>query len=228
MKNSVLRLLAVSLLAVSCLRADQAPHTAASEPKVTRVACVGDSITQGAGVKDQKKDSYPAQLGRLLGPQWEVLNFGVSGTTVMNKGDRPYQQRPQYQAALDSKPDVVVIALGTNDSKPQNYESHPDDFIPSYRTLVASFREANPNVTIYACLPVPAFPENWGIRDSVIVEKIIPDIRRVAQEEKLYIIDLHSALAGRDDCFPDKVHPNEQGAALMAQAVREGLLSDRK
>jgi acyl-CoA thioesterase I len=218
----LVRTLIPSLLLAFALYADD---TAPTEAPVTRLACVGDSITQGVGVKDQKSDSYPAQLARLLGRQWKVNNFGVSGMTMMNKGDRPYQKRPEYRAALDSKPDVVVIALGTNDSKPQNFETNPDDFEPSCRDMIAKFREGNPNIRIYLCLPVPAFPENWGIRDSVITGKIIPRLQQIAKAEKVSVIDLHTALAGKDACFPDKVHPNEAGAALMAKAVCEALVT---
>ena len=199
-----------------------------SSNKVIRVACVGDSITQGVGVKDQAKDSYPSQLGRLLGEKWEVKNYGVSGTTMMNKGNRPYQARAECKAAIESKSDVAVIALGTNDSKPQNVETHPEDFIPSAHELIAKFRQANPHVKIYLCLPVPAFPEHWGIRDSVITGEIIPRLKQIAKQDKCSLIDLHTALAGTDACFPDKVHPNEQGAALMAQAVAAALKSETK
>ncbi len=193
---------------------------------ITRVACVGDSITQGVGVKHQTTNSYPAQLARMLGGKWHVTNYGVSGTTMMNTGDRPYMQRAEFKAALESKPDVVVIKLGTNDSKPQNVEMHPDDFLASYREMIAKFRTANPRIKIYACLPVPAFPEGGGIRESVISGTIIPKIRQLAQEENLLLIDLHSALDGRSDCFPDKVHPNKEGARIMAKTVAAALSND--
>jgi Lysophospholipase L1 and related esterases len=191
--------------------------------KVIRVACLGDSITFGAGVTNRSQNAYPAQLARILGENWEVKNHGVSGTTLMNAGDRPYQATPKFKAALESKPDVAVIALGTNDSKPQNFESNPNDFVPSYRNLISKLREANPEIVVYLCLPVPPFPESYGIRDSVITEKIIPKIREVALEEKLALIDLHSALKGRHDCFPDKIHPNESGARIIAETVAAAI-----
>ena len=58
----------------------------AAEP--IKVACVGDSITQGSGA--QKGKSYPAQLQGLLGEGYLVGNFGVSGRTLLKKGDFPY------------------------------------------------------------------------------------------------------------------------------------------
>ena len=85
-RKSYLQLLCLLLLCCNLSFAQQ---------KVIKVACVGNSITQGVGVKDQKKDSYPAVLGRLLGDGYEVHNFGFSGRTLLNKGDRPYMQIKQ-------------------------------------------------------------------------------------------------------------------------------------
>jgi len=55
-----------------------------------KVACIGNSITYGSGIPDRARDSYPAQLGRMLGDKWIVKNFGVSGRTMLKKGDFPY------------------------------------------------------------------------------------------------------------------------------------------
>src|SRR3712207_5545352 len=84
---------------------------------VFRVACVGDSITYGAGVSGREKNSYPAVLGQWLGTKWDVRNFGVSGATLLKKGNRPYWKQQKFADALQFKPDVVIIKLGTNDSK---------------------------------------------------------------------------------------------------------------
>lgn len=62
-----------------------------------RVACVGNSITVGHGLKDSNLDSYPSQLGMLLGDDYDVRNFGVSGYTMLKKGDRPYWNTAQFQ-----------------------------------------------------------------------------------------------------------------------------------
>ncbi len=206
----------------------QTIRIATAQTNITHLACIGDSITYGSGLKDRNRDSYPAQLARLLGERWEVKNYGVSGTTMMKQGDRPFEDRKEYQAALDSKPEVVVIALGTNDSKPQNVEKNPDDFVPSYREMISKFRAANPNVKIYACLPPPAFPESWGIRDRIITETIIPMIQKVAKEEHVSIIDLHTPLKDEAAVFPDKVHPNPEGARLMAKIISEALTSNHQ
>src|SRR5688572_13260471 len=86
-----------------------------------RVACVGDSITYGYGIKDRERDSYPAQLGALLGSKWDVRNFGVNGATALKKGTRPYSGLQAYQDALAFEPDIVVIKLGTNDTNAKSW-----------------------------------------------------------------------------------------------------------
>jgi lysophospholipase L1-like esterase len=84
----------------------------------TRVACVGNSITEGYGIWDQKK--YPEHLQEMLGNDYNVQNFGVSSMTFANKGpdDRmSYWNTDKFKAALEFNPEIVVIELGTNDSK---------------------------------------------------------------------------------------------------------------
>ena len=210
-------------LAPPARAADDAGSINAGDYKETiKVACVGDSITFGAGVKDREHNSYPAQLGRMLGDKWEVRNFGVSGATLLKKGDKPYDKQKAYTEALAFKPDVVIIKLGTNDSKPQNWAKKAD-FAGDYKDLIGAFRKVNPAVRVYACLPVPAFPGNFGIRDEVIKNEAMPIIRDVAKETKATVIDLYTALADHKDLFPDKVHPTAEGATLMARTIYQAL-----
>ncbi|HOV77962.1 MAG TPA: GDSL-type esterase/lipase family protein, partial [Sedimentisphaerales bacterium] len=106
----------------------------AAVAQAKHVACIGDSITYGSGIADRANDSYPAQLQRILrqyDPAWQVSNFGVSGATLLRRGDKPYIRESAYTAALASKPDIVVIKLGTNDSKPQNWQ-YKEDFVADY------------------------------------------------------------------------------------------------
>lgn len=191
-----------------------------------KLAFIGASITAGYGTPNRERDSYPAQLARQLGAKWQMRNFGVSATTLIHSGDVPYIRTEAYQKALAYAPDVLVIDLGGNDSKPQNFEAHAEDFVPDYKVIVEAFRKENPKVKIYAALPVPAFPENFGIRDSVIVEKIIPAIQQAAKEAHLSVIDLHTPLINRAEDFPDKVHPNEAGAKTLAEVIFEMLKKD--
>ena len=67
--------------------APQIEQTEKTEDKKIRVACIGDSITYGAGVLSTRDiDSYPAILQKLLGDSYQVLNYGLSGRTLLDGG----------------------------------------------------------------------------------------------------------------------------------------------
>ncbi len=185
------------------------------------VACIGDSITYGAGISDRANDSYPVQLGRMLqefDPQWQTQNFGVSGATLLRNGDMPYEHQSAYNQALAAKPDIVIIMLGTNDSKPGNW-AHKDDFVSDYLYLIDTFAQLSSAPDIWICKPVPAFSGSFGISNTVILDEIIPFIDQIAQKRNVRIIDLYTALSGASDFFPDGIHPNGQGAEMMAEAI---------
>ena len=207
---SLVRFVSVLLVAV-------ASHTLAFA--ALKVACVGDSITAGYALADPAHDAYPSQLARLLGDGYEVRNFGVSAATLMDAGNYPYRERPAHDEALAWRADVVVIALGTNDTKQENIATHPDNFLPSYHGLIARLRAANPAAKFVLCLPPPAFPEGMGISDQILVEQILPRIRQVAADEKLTLLDLHTPLADAGAHFPDKIHPDAVAAGRIARLV---------
>lgn len=193
---------------------------------ITKVACVGDSITAGAGVEDRTK-FYPTQLGELLGKEYEVRNFGVSGATMLDDGDKPYKKEGAYKKALEYEPDIVIIKLGTNDSKPENW-SKKEGFVASAKSLVEAFRKANPKATVFFCTPAPVVGAgNFGITNEVVKPGIIPLVRQAAAELKLPIIDIYVALEGKDELIPDNVHPNEGGAAIIAKTVYEAIKKPR-
>ena len=54
----------------------------------------------------------------MMGDGYETRNFGVSGATLLRNGNRPYWKTDAYPKAKEYKPDIVIIKLGSNDSKP--------------------------------------------------------------------------------------------------------------
>jgi acyl-CoA thioesterase I len=182
-----------------------------------KVACVGNSITQGPGRTDA--GSYPLQMQEILGDKYEVRNFGVSGRTLLKKGDYPYWNEPQFEEVKNFAPDILVIKLGTNDSKPQNWQ-HKEDFKKDYLELIQTFKQNMPKKgKVYICLPVPVFKENYSIRESVLVEEMRPILLEIAAETKATIIDLYNPLLNKSELLPDGVHPNEEGLGIMAAQV---------
>lgn len=197
--------------------------TEAKEPKPQILACVGDSITQGVGAK--RGQSWPAQAQKTLGEKWQVHNFGLSGTTLMNSGNRPYQKSKQFKAALSSNPDVVVIMLGTNDTKPANWKNSAKDYEVDYLDIISDFQKLPSRPQIYLCLPPYIAKEGrWGINNEDTKAQV-PMIKKIAKDIKCEVIDVYAALEGRDNLIPDTVHPNTAGAALIAKAVVASLIS---
>jgi lysophospholipase L1-like esterase len=182
-----------------------------------KIACVGDSITVGMG--NHKGWDYPAQLQRMLGAGYVVQNFGVSGTTMLHNGDRPYDRTKALPAALNSHSDITILMLGANDSKPQNWGAHQQEFEGDYRAMVARLQAASPSGKLFVCRPswIPG-DGNYGINEPVI-EQQIAIIDKVAASLSLPEIDMNAALKGHPEDFFDKVHPNKAGSTLLAMAA---------
>lgn len=179
-----------------------------------KVAFVGNSITQGPG--RDNPDSYPLQVAALLGDSYEVKNFGVSGRTLLKKGDYPYWNEPQFQQVKDFQPDVVVIKLGTNDSKPQNW-AHKADFVKDYLDLIAEFRAHMPkDGKVYVVMPVPVTRVNFGINPEVMNNEQRLMLMEIIQKSGAELIDLYTPLMDKPELLPDGVHPNNEGLRIMA------------
>ena len=201
----------------SWLRSFKAPRKDA-----VRVACIGNSITFGAGIKNRSRDSYPSVLARMLGDNYWVKNFGVSARTMLNKGDHPYMHEPAYKNALAFNPNIVVIKLGTNDSKSFNWK-YKADFMKDAQNMINAFKGLPSQPKIYLCYPSKAYLTGDGINDDIISKEIIPMIKKLAKKNDLSVIDLHTAMDGMPELFPDRIHPNEKGAQVMAKAVYQSI-----
>lgn len=183
-----------------------------------RVACVGDSITYGSGVADRERNCYPAILAQCLGEKFTVRNFGVSGATLLKNGDHPYWKTKAFKEAADFAPHAVIIKLGTNDTKPQNW-ARKDEFSADLRAMIAHFSALPTKPRIWLCYPVPVYEDKWGINEATVKGEVIPLIKKIAKEKQLRTIDLHAGMSNRKENFPDGVHPNAIGAAFMAQII---------
>ena len=193
-----------------------------SKSKV-RIACVGNSITFGARIENREVNSYPAQLAGMLGRDYEVGNFGISGATLLRKGNSPYWNTNGYKQALKFQPDLVFIKLGTNDSKPVN-RVFLREYIQDYKDLISSFQQLESHPKVVLLLPAPVFStDTTGITARVVSEKIIPMVRQVAYETGCEVINLYNLLIESADLFPDKVHPSAAGAKVIAQRIYEHI-----
>lgn len=199
--------------------------TVFAQPKI-KIACVGNSITFGYGIKPE--ESYPTQLQILLGDKYEVHNYGNSARTLLSKGNLPYIKEKEYRDALALNPDIVIIKLGTNDSKPMNWKFQ-NDFVGDLTAMVMRFRQLSSHPKIYLCYPIPVFaraphfhPE-WGISDSIIANGVIPKIKMVRKKTHVRLIDLRTPFLDHQELLFDGIHPNAEGAKRLAGVIYKEL-----
>jgi acyl-CoA thioesterase I len=94
--------------------------------------------------------------------------------------------------------------------------------------LIESFRKLKSNPQVFICYPVPAYPGRWGITDKVMKEEVMPRLDEVAKKSGCKVIDLYSALSDKKEMFPDRVHPNADGATVIAKAIASTITGKRK
>ena len=198
-------------------------------PRLIKVACIGNSVTYGYGHENPDSTSYPSQLAVMLGDDYEVGNFGKSGATLLRKGHRPYNEQEEFEKALDFAPDIAIIHLGLNDTDPRNWKYYKREFISDYVALIEAFEKVNPDVEIYICRMTPIF--HWhhrfkkGTRDWYWeIQATIENISENIAEVKL--IDLQETLYHHPDLMPDALHPNPEGAKLIAERVYSAITGD--
>jgi lysophospholipase L1-like esterase len=191
-----------------------------------RIACIGNSITYGYGVKNRVKNSFPSQLQLMLGEKYCVRNFGHNGATLLAKGGIPYIYTKDYKNALKFKPDVVFIELGTNDSKLRN-RKYLGEFENNYTELILDFRSLPSKPKIILLLPIPGFRsgDSINITPPVIADKIIPLIQDVAYKTGCEVIDLYHIFLDKSTMVPDKVHPSSIGQSYIAKRLYEYISS---
>ena len=212
-------------LTLSILFSNSLSLHAESHPDRIKVACIGNSITYGTGIQDREHDSYPAQLQRMLGDTYTVGNFGRPGATLLNKGHRPYTQQPEYQQAKDFNADIAVFHLGINDTDPRNWPNYKDEFVKDYLQLIDSFRNINPKVRciLARMTPIADRHPRFISGTSQWHEQIQHAIEVVAQAAQVELIDFHAPLYPYTYLLPDAIHPNPEGAGILAKVVYSSI-----
>jgi lysophospholipase L1-like esterase len=214
-----------------------------NDTETVRIACIGDSLTQSSGyVYDLWKmlgssgpftyDSYtePPHQNADDGKNrtsYAVGNFGVGGTMVTIKSETPYTNTTAFQDALKYQPNIAIIMLGTNDAQPGVHQYNMS-FVGDYKQLISAFQTLESRPRIWIVLPPPIFSSQAGKTSPEYFEQtVIPAIKQAANEANLPIIDAHSALSNYQNYFPDGMHPNSEGAKLMAEEIYNAIFSEQ-
>lgn len=196
----------------------------ASAKSRVRVACIGDSITYGAGLPNRLAQAYPDLLEKRSSQKLQVGNFGVPSTTLLKNSGRAWLDTAAFPAVLEFRPDVAVIMFGINDL------AHPDllrDFVADGVEFAGRLRASFPDLSIYWCSPTPAAPaQTQQAVNRAIQQAIIPAVQAIAEITGSKYVDLHAAIPASYKYFPDTTHPNEKGAQIIADTVWSALSAE--
>ncbi len=178
-----------------------------------RVACIGDSIT---------KRGYPTLLRTMLGSNYTVGNFGVEGSTVVLGSKIPYMNQTEYQRALQFHPDIVIIMLGTNDANPE-ISADEANFELNYAQLISSFQQLGGYQAVWVVKSPPIYSTNSAYNNTLLSQTVLPHVDNTASRMRLPTIDIYSAMSNHSEYFADGVHPNGDGAAVIAYNIYQAI-----
>ncbi|MCH5163137.1 MAG: hypothetical protein J1G38_06585 [Clostridiales bacterium] len=190
------------------------------------IAAIGDSITYGSTAGNVYTESYPAQMQTMLGKDYNVVNFGMSGRTARTDlpadGGNPvgWIDNLQWKGVQAIVPDIAIVKLGTNDSKTGlKTATTKENFRAAFERILDELVEVNPDMKIYICTSAQAYSSSWTINNGNITNIIVPVQRQVAEERGLPIIDLNEITKNKSKLFSDGIHPSTKGYTMLAEVI---------
>ncbi len=199
-----------------------------ADKKRRRIACIGDSITFGAGVMQTRKTAaWTSVWEKKLGKDFQVLNYGVSGATLQQEGDFPYRKVGYLKRLKKAQPELILLMLGTNDAKPYNWDE--SRFAREYEELILELRDKPWPHRLVLMAPPKAFPEEksgviaFDIENEPIRDVIRPLASSLGRKYGLQVIDLYALTEEHPEYFDDGVHPNELGNRVIAEQIQKEI-----
>ena len=178
------------------------PDTLPSRP---RIVAFGDSLTAGLGLLEQ--ESYPARLQSKIdeaGYKFEVVNAGLSGDTSAGGVRR-------LDWALEGDVRVLIVAFGGNDGLRGLQPAQMKDNLSS---IIDKARERN----VVPILAGMEAPPNFGQEYAASFRQAFRDV--AASRRVLFIPFLLKDVGGKSELNQaDGIHPNQQGAQIIADTV---------
>ncbi len=189
-----------------------------------KVACVGDSLTNGMTIVNVLSNSYPAQLQDMLGEGYHVQNFGYNGKTVNAEVSDGYVKTKHYEKSIAYAPDVVIIMLGSNDTKSYNWVSK-EYFKETYKEIILSYVNLESAPRVIVSLPNYGFyvggKTEGDLKYDINGENlatVVEATRELAVELSLEVVDTYELTRAHQEWYKfDGVHPNKDGAKAMAE-----------
>lgn len=187
--------------------------TVGRDGEKVRIACVGDSITEGWASSNPDLKSYPAVLQKLLGDRYLVTNYGIGGSTLMRCSDSPYRDKWGYLRSMADKPDVVFLMLGTNDANRDYNIRRLDGFYADFVSMINEYRQVG------ACVVVMTSPELFCNPNNKNMRRVVAWQKEAATRFGCPVVDINAFSHTRPYLFPDRIHCDDSGYAALAHYI---------
>ena len=196
---------------------------AAPAPDEVRVVFMGDSITEGWGMKATA--TSPAR-GEFF-PGKPYLNRGISGQTT------PQMVLRFRQDVIDLKPKVVVILAGTNDIAENTGKMTLGETEGNIESMMVLAKANGIRPVLCSALPSTDFWWHKGLQPAPNIKLLNEWIKMYAAKNDIVYVDYYSAMVNdkgglKAELSPDGVHPNAAGYAIMAPLAEAGIVEALK
>ena len=223
-----------------------------------RVLYIGDSITDGGwgrsgGSAKASKDRNHTDLNHVYGhsymlfcaayyqsqwpdADWQFWNRGISGNTLFQMADR------WQEDALNLRPDVISILIGTNDvgtyeqeckAAGKSFSVEGFDYVrweQQYRHLLDTTRTVLPDAGLVLCTPFVG--KSRGEVRMTITDSLAQIVRRIARDYRAVLVPFDNMFKDLQKNEPtakywiwDGIHPTAAGHQRMAE-LWESLCHD--
>ncbi|MGT2950075.1 esterase [Streptococcus cuniculi] len=189
-----------------------------------KVATVGDSLTYGYGLENRERDAYPSILADKLGHHYQVSNFGLSGRSLQSTSDYPYLQEKNAQLSLESEADIVIIMIGSNDSRGPYWNK--ERFIKEYGELVDRYLKMPSQPDVYLLVPPYVPTSRFGLNNDIVRTELQEIIPRIAEERGLEWINFYPLTERHLEYYSDGLHLTPLGNQLVADRVYAAIMGE--
>ncbi|MTB64042.1 esterase [Streptococcus sp. zg-86] len=187
-----------------------------------KVATVGDSLTYGYGLENRERDAYPSILAEKLGHHYQVLNFGLSGRSLQSTSDYPYLQEKNAQLSFESEADIVIIMIGSNDSRGPYWNK--ERFIREYGEMVDRYVQMPSQPDVYLMVPPYVPTSRFGLNNDIVRTELQEIIPRIAKEKGLEWVNFYPLTEGHLEYYSDGLHLTPLGNQFVAETVYAAIM----
>ena len=185
-----------------------------------RIICVGDSITYGQGVYGSRRSAtFTAYLADMIEDS-TVVNYGLSSRTLQSSADMPYTNEKHFAASRSEDADVVIIMLGTNDSKASFWDK--ENYTKEYEAFIKGYMDMESSPEVYIMIPPRVYAEvksDYDCDNAVVSGELREAVVSLGATLGVEVIDLYSVTDGHPEWFPDGLHPNADGNYAIAEEI---------